>query len=330
MPTPELTERLLEDLLDPDRTPIQICREHDLTLAQLDDLTRAQPYRDALARIDRINDARQVPIDAQSERTAHAALRDTIHLARAAAQHAEKTASKTPQDPPKPSAKPPPNSPPSPRPNPHPAYNSDPSRTATPRAPIRGRGSMPHRIRHRTPPPNLLDPDRTPIQICREHDRRSSHDSRAPEPSPLTPSPASTASTTPDKSPSTPSPSAPQRRPPRIIHLARAAIRASASETPQVPPLRKVATKLDALTTKPNPKPTAKPSPRRVDRSNVPPRRARASQPSQTPTTPAPPTTTRPWVCLRFGPFTTSRRNDIMTCARRDGAALQTTTRSCS
>jgi hypothetical protein len=68
-PLPPLTARLMDDLLDPSLTPVQICKAHDLRLDQLADLMQTDTYRKCAAAIAQITTDRTTLI------TNHEALR---------------------------------------------------------------------------------------------------------------------------------------------------------------------------------------------------------------------------------------------------------------
>lgn len=93
---------LLEDLLDPQRTPIQICHTHNLTLAQLRRLTESAPYRQAIADIQAINAARQTVVHDQLRAQALASARDLIQdAARCEQENRTRTAEPRPFQAPK-------------------------------------------------------------------------------------------------------------------------------------------------------------------------------------------------------------------------------------
>ncbi len=66
---PPLTARLMDDLLDPSLTPVQICKAHDLRLDQLADIMQTDAYRKSAAAIAQITTDRTTLI------TNHEALR---------------------------------------------------------------------------------------------------------------------------------------------------------------------------------------------------------------------------------------------------------------
>ncbi|MHA7811956.1 MAG: hypothetical protein ACX94C_00985 [Phycisphaerales bacterium] len=68
-PLPPLTARLMDDLLDPSLTPVQICKAHDLRLDQLADIMQTNTYRKCAAAIAQITTNRTTLI------TNHEALR---------------------------------------------------------------------------------------------------------------------------------------------------------------------------------------------------------------------------------------------------------------
>ena len=68
-PLPPLTARLMDDLLDPSLTPVQICKAHDLRLDQLADIMQTDAYRKSAAAIAQITTDRTTLI------TNHDALR---------------------------------------------------------------------------------------------------------------------------------------------------------------------------------------------------------------------------------------------------------------
>ena len=87
-PTPELTESLLEDLLDPAMTPILICQIHGLTLPQLNTIIHSTDYRNAIEAIQSINAARQSVIESQTHLQSLAALKSAADLAHQLADQA--------------------------------------------------------------------------------------------------------------------------------------------------------------------------------------------------------------------------------------------------
>ena len=87
-PTPELTESLLEDLLDPAMTPILICQIHGLTLPQLNTIIHSTDYRNAIEAIQSINAARQPVIESQTHLQSLATLKSAADLAHQLADQA--------------------------------------------------------------------------------------------------------------------------------------------------------------------------------------------------------------------------------------------------
>ncbi len=62
-----LSSELMDDLLDPTNTPVQICKVHGLTLADLATIVESHAYQTAAAQIRSINAARQPVIDSSDQ-----------------------------------------------------------------------------------------------------------------------------------------------------------------------------------------------------------------------------------------------------------------------
>ncbi len=90
----QLTEPLLDDLLDPSMTPPQICQSHNLNLTQLLDLIESDQYKQTIHTIERINTARQSTIHSNLQTQSLAVLRDIATGALTAVEeHPKRTAS---------------------------------------------------------------------------------------------------------------------------------------------------------------------------------------------------------------------------------------------
>jgi len=89
--SPQLTESLLEDLLNPAMTPILICQIHTLTLPQLTTIIQGQDYQSAITAIETINAARTPTIESQTHLQTLAVLKETIDLTQVATTQAAKT-----------------------------------------------------------------------------------------------------------------------------------------------------------------------------------------------------------------------------------------------
>lgn len=88
----QLTQPILESLLDPALTPTQICQAHNLTLPDLLELTNSDEYKQTTRAIEQINTNRQSTINSNLRTQSLAILRDLITDTTTAAQDHPKRA----------------------------------------------------------------------------------------------------------------------------------------------------------------------------------------------------------------------------------------------
>lgn len=88
----QLTQPILESLLDPALTPTQICQAHNLTLPDLLELTNSDEYKQTTSAIEQINTNRQSTINLNLRTQSLAILRDIITDTTTAAQDYPKRA----------------------------------------------------------------------------------------------------------------------------------------------------------------------------------------------------------------------------------------------
>lgn len=78
---PPLTPELLDDILEPTNTPVQICKIHAITLAQLAALVESEEFRAAADHIKRITQARETIIHDHARLQQHDLHRAIAHTA---------------------------------------------------------------------------------------------------------------------------------------------------------------------------------------------------------------------------------------------------------
>ena len=129
----ELTNDLLEDLLNPTLTSLELCQLHSLTLPQLATILGSETFKHAVECIERIASKREKLIDAQSKPLAKARLLDLLKSYPETDQQREthRKAATTilrasPRTPPRPAPKAPPRTPPKKSPEPTPPRSVEP------------------------------------------------------------------------------------------------------------------------------------------------------------------------------------------------------------
>ncbi|MCA9277338.1 MAG: hypothetical protein KDA29_15060, partial [Phycisphaerales bacterium] len=92
MASPSLTSALLQDLLDPTTTPIQICQLHNLTLDQLEAIITSPTFQRAAAQLDTITNARAAAIESNTHLQTQSLQRAIAHDAYLAAADLDQAA----------------------------------------------------------------------------------------------------------------------------------------------------------------------------------------------------------------------------------------------
>ncbi|MEZ6163291.1 MAG: hypothetical protein R3B67_02535 [Phycisphaerales bacterium] len=92
MASPSLTSALLQDLLDPTTTPIQICQLHNLTLDQLEAIITSPTFQRAAAQLDTITNARAAAIESNTHLQTQSLQRAIAHDAYLAATDLDQAA----------------------------------------------------------------------------------------------------------------------------------------------------------------------------------------------------------------------------------------------
>ena len=89
--SPNLTADLMDDLLDPASTPIQICKLHDLTLTQLESIITSPAFMHAAAQLKAITTARAAAIESNNHLQSQSLQRAIAHDAYLAAADLNQT-----------------------------------------------------------------------------------------------------------------------------------------------------------------------------------------------------------------------------------------------
>ena len=89
--SPNLTADLMDDLLDPASTPVQICKLHDLTLTQLESIITSPAFMRAAAQLKAITTARAAAIESNNHLQSQSLQRAIAHDAYLAATDLNQT-----------------------------------------------------------------------------------------------------------------------------------------------------------------------------------------------------------------------------------------------